>query len=45
MANEKHVGSRTGDDRPANLVRGGTDDRPPDAHGERREQRDEEQDG
>jgi hypothetical protein len=45
MANEKHVRGWTGDDRPANLVSRGTDDRPPDARGERREQRDEEEDG
>ena len=45
MANEQHVGSGAGDDRPSNLVRCGADDRPPDARSERHEQRDEKEDG
>src|SRR5437899_1729779 len=40
-----HVGTRARHDRPAHLVSRGTDDRPPDARGERREQRDEQEDG
>jgi len=45
MANEQHVRGGARDDRPTNLVGWGTDDRAPDARGERHEQRDEQEYG
>jgi len=45
VANQEHVGCGPRDNRSANLVGRGTDDGPPEARGERREQHDEEQDG
>ena len=45
VANKEHVGSGTSDDGPADLVGRGTNDRSPDARGERREQHDEKKDG
>ena len=45
VANEQHVGGGPRDDGAAHFVSWRPDDRPPDARGERREQRDEEEDG
>src|SRR5262249_7950430 len=45
VANEQHVRGGPRDDGAAHFVGWGPDDRPPDARGERREQRDEEEDG